>query len=123
MRTCGCGSGHLVWAKGMCRNCYNRGWRKENPEACNIADRRRNLRRKYKMTESDYETMLAQQQSLCLGCGKPPAEGERLVVDHDHVTDKVRGLLCRWCNIALGGAKDSVHVLRGLIEYLENWRK
>lgn len=42
-----------------------------------------------------------------------------LVIDHDHKTGKVRGVLCKQCNISLGGAKDSIDTLKGLIEYLQ----
>ena len=61
MRICECGSGRTVWAKGVCRNCYNRKWRKDNPERAGATDRRHCLRVKYKMTEEEYETRLAEQ--------------------------------------------------------------
>jgi hypothetical protein len=41
-----------------------------------------------------------------------------LVVDHNHATGKVRGLICNSCNHMLGVAKDSIDVLRSAIEYL-----
>lgn len=44
---------------------------------------------------------------------------KRLVVDHDHATGEVRGLLCDACNLALGKLQDSVARLSGLIMYLE----
>lgn len=34
----------------------------------------------------------------CGICGKPPPDNRRLDRDHDHVTGKPRGLLCRRCN-------------------------
>jgi hypothetical protein len=39
-------------------------------------------------------------------------------IDHDHKTGKVRGLLCRSCNLALGFTKDSPKILQRLIGYL-----
>lgn len=42
-----------------------------------------------------------------------------LQVDHDHVTGKIRGLLCRGCNTALGHIYDDKERLIGLIEYLK----
>ena len=42
-----------------------------------------------------------------------------LVVDHDHKTGKVRGLLCHNCNRALGLLKDSTEYLENCISYLK----
>ena len=41
------------------------------------------------------------------------------LVDHDHETGKVRGLLCNGCNIAIGYAKDSPETLRRMAAYIE----
>lgn len=43
---------------------------------------------------------------------------QRLSIDHDHVTGKVRGLLCSKHNTALGMVNDSIEELEGLIAYL-----
>ena len=44
---------------------------------------------------------------------------ERLCIDHDHTTGKVRGVLCKHCNHVLGHSKDSVTILKSAVEYLE----
>ena len=43
-----------------------------------------------------------------------------LVVDHCHDTNRVRGLLCTNCNVAIGHMKDDVERLRAAISYLED---
>ena len=41
-------------------------------------------------------------------------------VDHDHTTNKIRGILCINCNLLLGHAKDNPMILRNAVKYLEN---
>lgn len=79
------------------------------------------LKRSYGITEEDYSTLLSKQKYMCFGCGIQHQDNkkERLFVDHDHTTGKVRGLLCHHCNIALGSVKDNVETLKKLITYLE----
>lgn len=52
----------------------------------------------------------------CDGCGKT---GERMRIDHDHGTEKFRGVLCHRCNVTLGHFKDDPAKLRQLAAYLE----
>ena len=62
------------------------------------------MKRLYKITPADYNKMLNEQGGKCAICGAIPPFGKykRLVVDHDHETGKVRGLLCPRCNAGLG---------------------
>lgn len=76
----------------------------------------KSLERFYKMTKEDYEELLKKQKGLCAICKTNP--GVRLSVDHDHKTGRVRGLLCRKCNLGIGFLKDSVDFLRNAIDYL-----
>lgn len=48
----------------------------------------------YGITKEQYLVMLTKQNGCCAICGK----GKPLVVDHDHKTKAVRGLLCKQCN-------------------------
>jgi Recombination endonuclease VII len=82
------------------------------------------LGRNYRMAHQDYEDMLQRQNGVCLICGRadtqkdPVATVKLLVVDHDHKTGKVRGLLCSKCNLAVGLLDDDVERAQGLVEYL-----
>ena len=40
-------------------------------------------------------------------------------IDHCHVTNKVRGILCKSCNYGLGFFKDNKSLLVSAIEYLK----
>jgi hypothetical protein len=73
---------------------------------------------KYGITLEQYDYMLEVQKGQCLVCGGINADGKKLSVDHDHVTGRVRGLLCSGCNLALGNVKESVSTLLGLARYL-----
>lgn len=52
----------------------------------------------YNLTEIEYQLMLKKSKGKCGICGLH----RRLVIDHDHKTGKVRGLLCAHCNGCLG---------------------
>ena len=67
----------------------------------------------------EYETLLQDQDNACAICGITAEEiGKRLIVDHNHETLKVRGLLCWRCNSGLGFFKDNQAHLAMAIEYL-----
>ena len=46
------------------------------------------------------------------------SRGSGWVVDHDHETGDVRGVLCNPCNIILGKAKDNPDILKNAANYL-----
>jgi hypothetical protein len=58
------------------------------------------LKKKYSLSKEDYEKMLKEQDYKCL-IGGESFHAYKACVDHDHKTGKVRGLLCRMCNIKL----------------------
>ena len=58
------------------------------------------LKRLYGITLAQYEEMLEKQGGVCALCGKHPSKNS-LCVDHSHVTGRVRGLLCYFCNKTL----------------------
>jgi hypothetical protein len=65
--------------------------------------RPQNLKKKYGITDDDYDTLLASQGGRCAICSKTIGENGRLLaVDHNHITGMVRGLLCRACNLGIG---------------------
>lgn len=72
------------------------------------------------LTDEQYEALLAAQDGRCAICRSRPVK-YRLAEDHNHRTGVMRGLLCNWCNHKLlGGARESVMVLRAAIAYLED---
>ena len=78
------------------------------------------LKHRYGLAVGEYDRMLAAQDGKCKICrsADPGNKSGRFNVDHDHVTDEIRGLLCRSCNIGLGNFKDNADLLKAAIEYL-----
>lgn len=89
-------------------------YQKDNPERTYA----KNLWHKYRITPEQKEYMFASQGFVCAVCGtsEKPARGWH--VDHNHETEKVRGVLCRHCNLMLGHARDNPTVLIAGAEYL-----
>lgn len=42
-------------------------------------------------------------------------------LDHDHLSGKIRGILCKRCNLLLGQVQDDKNILKSAIEYLEKY--
>ena len=84
--------------------------------------RNQHLRRKYGISLNEYTDLLEKQGNCCATCGakEPGGRWKSFAVDHDHKTGKVRGMLCKSCNIALGEVDDNVQTLRNMINYLKD---
>lgn len=85
------------------------------------SDRARRLRDKYKLTLVSLEKMRKVQAGCCALCGDTFADNpQKMHIDHCHISQKVRGLLCADCNIGLGRFRDDPKRLRLAIKYLAN---
>lgn len=58
---------------------------------------------------------------FCECCGKKPTT-KPLCLDHDHITDEVRGWLCDQCNVAIGHLGDSIEGVEKALIYLKRAR-
>lgn len=76
------------------------------------------LKSRFGMTLETYQSLLEAQGHVCAICGRQN-RGKRLVVDHDHATGRIRGLLCTCCNLTLGRMNDDPQRLRAAAAYLE----
>lgn len=74
------------------------------------------LKRKYGITVQDYNHMLELQGGVCAICGG--TNFKTFAVDHNHVTGRVRGLLCDNCNRGLGILGDSIKSIQIVLQYL-----
>jgi hypothetical protein len=125
-----------------CSNHKSSQWRRDNPEANQaIVERSRERHRItskawkmksfYGITREQYEAMLATQGGKCAidTCGRDvvSAFSERRVplkqiacIDHDHVSGKVRALLCNRCNYVVGCAEKHPDIIASAQSYIRS---
>jgi hypothetical protein len=121
----------------LLRNAKAREKRRQDPEKSrevsrkNMEKRRREqpqavkqtkIRSTYQITDEQYESLLKRAKGKCELCGTILTDDgpSREVIDHNHETGSVRGLLCNNCNMGLGYVADSGALLEQLAQYLEN---
>lgn len=89
--------------------------RKLNPERYRGYD----LKKMYGITLKGWNKLFNKQGKRCAICKcKKPNIREKWFTDHDHKTDKVRNILCGYCNCLLGYSLESVKILKAAIKYL-----
>ncbi len=91
-------------------------WKEQN----RMRKKESNLKMKFGLTQKDYNKLLEQQNGVCAICGCEP-NGKKLAVDHNHKTEKNRGLLCTNCNLCLGLLKEDIFLFKEAIKYLKKW--
>lgn len=89
-----------------------------NREKHAILQRKIDFRRRFGITLEYYNELRQLQNNKCAIClkifeGKPGP-----CVDHCHYTNKIRGLLCRSCNLGIGLLGDTKECLERAINYL-----
>lgn len=96
-------------------------WLANNREYLLLKQRRANVAR-YGITVEQFDEMTKAQSGVCAICQNPQT-GSRwtnLSIDHDHETNRVRGLLCAECNLGLGKFKDNPELLEAAARYLKD---
>lgn len=118
MRDCrNCGEKYLIQNSNQlnCTVCINKYGK----------DRLQWLWKRYSATAIYVEDLLKKQRGSCAICDKDiklamNTEAElQACVDHDHVTNKIRGILCRQCNRSLGQLGDSIESIERVLTYLK----
>lgn len=89
---------------------YEKKYRKQHPDRFRAKMQRKNYK-KYGLT---VEQALALKVNGCEVC----KSSDRLHIDHCHKTGKIRGVLCNYCNLALGILKDDPLRIAALLNYL-----
>jgi hypothetical protein len=83
---------------------------------------KRNLWKNYRMTTHEFNELWGLQDGKCAICSvvllPRGRQNDSAVVDHNHDTGAVRGLLCRSCNVGVGLLKDNTEILKSAAKYL-----
>ena len=83
---------------------------------------RSNDRRITHKANKNRQAILEEQNHSCAICGVHVEESAtRFVMDHNHETNQVRGILCSNCNVGLGYFKDQPGRLGQAIKYLMDY--
>jgi len=108
------------YLRSYCRPCDNDYERVERHEY------RRNwqLKKAYGISLGEYQMLFDLQDGKCAICDNSETDSTNgivhlLAVDHDHDSGKVRGLLCKKCNTAIGLLKHQESLLDKAKKYLE----
>jgi len=96
-------------------------WNKAHKDEPSYRERMRWHQRKhvYGITKSEYMLLFEIQNGLCAICKLPETQTKDLLVDHNHFTKQLRGLLCNKCNKGVGLFQDNPLVLHNAATYLE----
>ena len=138
---------YLSGYRGICKECHRNKEKKRRNK--NIVEARKHTRQKYKennlyekrirsqclkysygITIEQYDKMLEQHNGVCAICGLPETRKRksktlRLCIDHNHQTNKIRGLLCSGCNTAIGRLKidtKGIINLQNAIRYIKSFQ-
>lgn len=108
-------AGNFYWlstgriARGQrCRQC----WKETRDRG---KHREYQLRYTYGIEPAEYDRLFKLQDGKCAICGKSEV---KLCVDHDHKTDKVRGLLCDPCNRSIVIFDEDLERIYKVLDYL-----
>jgi len=94
----------------------NAAYRKAHPQS------QRNWRSwRHGLTVEQYDVLMKDHEGVCAVCKQPEPQNKALSIDHNHLTGKVRGLLCHPCNAALGLLKEDSARIDRLMKYIEKY--
>jgi hypothetical protein len=86
-------------------------WKKRNPEKRRFIS----LKLKFGITKEEFDAQLEAQHHMCVVCSE---EGVLWHCDHDHVTGRLRGIVCRACNTGLAMFRDDPRKMEAAAAYI-----
>lgn len=117
-----CGQEHIQNSREIQKNNKPMSCDNFKPHNWSGLEREDNIMRKqYGISTEQFAELLEFQGGGCAICAKPIENiRRRMNIDHDHETNKVRGILCTGCNTGIGHLGDNTEGLKRALYYLEN---
>ena len=126
----------LDWWCRSCRTAARLKWKEKNPDKDKAAyikrlknprlqKRKKVLRRlwhlktTYNLSKEAWDLKFTEQNKCCAICKTKKPNGKGWHIDHNHISKKIRGILCHSCNSVLGFSKDNISILKTAILYLK----
>lgn len=114
-----------------CSSLISKQWRKDNKDRVRLNrisnpsgqkeyKRDKSYKRLYGISLEQYNQLFVEQSGRCAICNIHQSElNKALVVDHNHSTSIVRGLLCSKCNTAIGLLQDNSDIINKASIYVK----
>lgn len=101
---------------------YNK-WKSSGGFRCKHKTKAYWLKHQYGLSVEQRDSLLEKQNYSCAICKTKTTTKFGWHIDHCHTTNKVRGILCQFCNQLLGMAKNDTSILKEAISYLNESSK
>ena len=97
---------------------YRRRYYEENKENIRAYARDYQRRRRYHLDADAHAALLKSQNGKCAACERTDPGPKGWIVDHDHKTGKVRGIVCHKCNVVIGSIERNAYTIKKLFLYI-----
>jgi len=105
--------------KSYCRDCARKYAQQRRHDS-----KSEHYLRQYGITEPEFERLLSEANNECQLCDKKltrnRGSSDAAVLDHCHVTQRIRGVLCNSCNMLLGRLEKQPLLISRIQRYLES---
>lgn len=101
-----------------CKKCSNKlkyKKNKDNPLYKKLT-KKSYLKIKFGITPEEYSILKEKSGGVCAICN----QNKELCLDHDHITGKIRSMLCSHCNMAVGLFEENPQYLLNAVDYLNH---
>lgn len=108
-----------------CATAIGKKWKDDNRDRHLEIVKAGHLKKKYGITLKDFHSIMKVQGDVCAICRRSLDGGKASHIDHNHITNEIRGILCSKCNTAIGLLDEDENIIWNLLEYLKKttWNK
>ena len=104
-----------------CKQCNNKEHRKRySSKEYKNSNHKYRMEKRYGLSPLDFDTLIGANNNCCHLCNKKFKDTRHKHIDHCHETGRVRGILCKDCNTALGKLGDNEEGLLKALRYLRS---